>query len=74
MIDRSLATDERVSLITDVLSDHDETEAVQNLRGSDAQSFVDVVDEVIPHFSSSGDRSAYSNSTPSHHHHHHYVE
>ena len=49
MIDRPLATDERISLITDMLSDHDETEAVKNLSGSDAQSFVDVVDEVLPH-------------------------
>ena len=49
MIDRPLATYERVSLITDMLSDHDEAEAVQNLSGSDVQSFVDVVDEVLPH-------------------------
>ena len=41
-----LATHERVSLITTTLSDRDEVEAVRNLRGGDAQTFVDVMYEV----------------------------
>ena len=49
LIDHPLTTAERVSLITDLFSDHDETEAVKHLSGDDAQSFVEVVDEVIPH-------------------------
>ena len=31
-----------------LLSNHDETEAVKRLRGDDAQTFVDVVDKVLP--------------------------
>jgi len=48
LIDRPLATDQRISLITAIFSDHDETEAVKRLSGDDAQSFVDVIDEVLP--------------------------
>ena len=47
LIDLPLTTDERVSLITTIFSDHDETEVVRWLRGDDAQSFVDVIDEVL---------------------------
>ena len=49
MINRPLAKDERISLITDIFSDRDETEVVKCLSGDDAQSFVDVIDEVLPH-------------------------
>ena len=49
LIIRPLVANERVSLITYIFSDRDETEAVKRLRGDDAQSFVDVVDEVLPH-------------------------
>ena len=48
LIDRPLAKDERISLIADIFSDRDETEVVKCLRGGDAQSFVDVIDEVLP--------------------------
>ena len=47
LIDCPLATDERVSLITAIFSDPDEIEVVKGLCGNDAQSFVDVVDEVL---------------------------
>ena len=49
MINRPLAKDERISLIADIFSDRDETEAVKCLSGDDAQSFVDAIDEVLPH-------------------------
>ena len=52
LINPSLTSDAvRISLIADIFSDNDETEAAKGLRGDDAQSFVDVVEEV-PHFSS----------------------
>ena len=54
LIDHPLGTNERISLITYIF-DSDETEAVKNLRGDDAQLFVDVVDEVFSHsFASEG--------------------
>lgn len=34
-------------MITDLFSDHGETEAAKRLRGNDAQSFIDVIDEVL---------------------------
>ena len=46
---RSLSTDERVSLIMRIFSDPDEAEAAKRLCGDDAQSFVDVLDEVLAH-------------------------
>jgi hypothetical protein len=48
LIDRSLTSDERTILITDIFSNRDETEMVKHLHGDDAQSFVDVMDQVIP--------------------------
>jgi hypothetical protein len=48
LIDRPLASDERISLITHIFSDRDETKAIKCLCGDDAQSFVDVVDKVFP--------------------------
>ncbi|KAF9642811.1 kinase-like protein [Thelephora ganbajun] len=48
LIDRPLATNERTSLIKDIFTDRDEIEMVRRLHGDDAQSFVDVIDEVPP--------------------------
>ena len=48
LIDCPRATDKRISLIADLFSNGDETEAVKRLCGGDAQSFVDVIDEVLP--------------------------
>ena len=48
LIDHLLAPDEQISLITDIFSDRDETEIVKHLRGEDAQSFVDLIDQVNP--------------------------
>ena len=47
LIEGPLNSDVRVSLIADIFSDRDETEMVKQLRGDDAQSFVDVMDQVI---------------------------
>ena len=49
LIDRSLTPDERISLIADIFSDHDETKAAKCLHGDDAQSFVNIIDEVLLH-------------------------
>ena len=49
LIDRPFTTDERISLIADLFSDRDEIEALKDLSGSDAQSFIDMVDEVPFH-------------------------
>ena len=49
LIDRPLATDECISLIAGIFSDRGEAEAIKHLQGDDAQSFVDVIDEVPPH-------------------------
>jgi len=49
LVDRPPAIAERISLITVIFSDSDETEAVKCLSGDAAQSFIDVVDEVLPH-------------------------
>ena len=49
LIDRPFTTDERASLIVDLFSDPDEIEALKDLSGSDAQSFIDMVDEVRIH-------------------------
>ena len=49
MVKLPLASDEQISLITEIFSDHDETEAVNSLCGDDAQFFVEVIDEVHFH-------------------------
>lgn len=49
MIDPSLDPKERVSLIEATFSDRDEVEAVRRLCGEDAQSFIDIADEVFAH-------------------------
>ena len=45
-----LTTDERVSLVADLFSDRDEIDALKALSGSDAQSVIDAIDEVLVHF------------------------
>ena len=47
MVELPLASGNQTSLISDILSDRDETEAVKSLHGDDAQTFVDVVDKVL---------------------------
>ena len=64
MIDHPLPIGERVSLIADMFSDRDETEAIKRLQGNDAQMFVDVVDEVFSHSSYQKNRSTDLNSNP----------
>jgi len=53
-VDRPIAVDKSISLITAVFSDRGVAEAVKRLSRDDAQAFVDVVDEVIPHSSVQG--------------------
>ncbi|KAF9646874.1 kinase-like protein [Thelephora ganbajun] len=47
LLDRPLATDQRIALIKDIFSDDNETKVVRHLHGDDAQSFVDVIDEMM---------------------------
>lgn len=49
LVDHPPVTNECISLIEEIFSDPDETEAVKYLCGDDAQSFVDVIDEVLSH-------------------------
>ena len=49
LTDRHLTTDERASLIADLFSNRDEIEALKILSESDAQSFIDAIDEVPLH-------------------------
>jgi len=53
-IDRHIDIDKRISLITAIFSNHRVAEAVKCLCREDAQAFVDVVDEVLPHSSVQG--------------------
>lgn len=46
LISQPLPTDERVSLIATIFSDRNEVDTVNLLRGDDAQTFVNVIDEV----------------------------
>jgi hypothetical protein len=46
LISRTLATPERISLITKIFSNRDEVEVVEMLSGDDAQNFINVIDEV----------------------------
>lgn len=48
LIDRPLDPDDRIALITEIFADREEIETVRRLRGEDAQSFIDVIDEVFP--------------------------
>ena len=45
----SLPTNERVSLIVSIFSDHDEVEVIGGLTGEDAQNVIDMVYEVSTH-------------------------
>ena len=49
LINSPLTTDERVSLIAGLFSDSDEINTLKALSGSDAQSVIDVIDEVLDH-------------------------
>ena len=49
MVDCPFALDERISLTKAIFSNREETEAVKNLHGNDAQSFVNILDEVLLH-------------------------
>ena len=46
LTDRPLTIDERVSLVADLCSDRSKIDAVKDLSGGDAQSFIDMIDEV----------------------------
>ena len=48
LIGRPLAANECIPLIADVLSDRGEVEAINRLSLDEAQSFVDVLDQVFP--------------------------
>ena len=50
LTDGPLTTDERISLIADLLSDRDAVGTHRALGESDAQSVVDVMDEVLVRF------------------------
>jgi len=63
-IDRPIAIDKRISLITAIFSCRRVAEAVKCLRRDDAQAFVDVVDEVLPHSSTQGKLLADLKSNP----------
>ena len=54
LIDRPIVVDKHISLITAIFSNHHVAEAVKSLSREDAQAFVDVVDEVLPHSSARG--------------------
>ena len=49
LTDGPLTTDERISLIADLFSDRDAVGTHRALSESDAQSVVDVMDEVLVH-------------------------
>lgn len=49
LIEHALTTDERISLIVEIFSDHSQITMVRNIHRDDAQKFVDVVDQVHPH-------------------------
>lgn len=46
LITHTLTTHERVSLITMIFSDRDQTETVRRLNGDNAQTFIDTIDKV----------------------------
>ena len=54
LISYPLSTHERIALITSIFSDHGEVEAVEHLTGNDAQTFIDLIDEVSTYIISSG--------------------
>ena len=58
MISQTLALDERISLITTIFSDSNQVEVVGQLSGDEAQSFIDIIDEVIFHTTSCSEDKA----------------
>jgi len=64
LVTYALEAQERVSLITDIFSEQDEPEAVEHLRGEDAQAFVDVIDKVRSHISTPKKRARRSRLKP----------
>ena len=46
----TLTTNERVSLITTIFTDHIQVDMVGNLSGDDAQAFINMIDGVRPFF------------------------
>ena len=46
LISYTLTTDERISLIATIFSDHNQVQVVKHLSGHDAQIFIDTIDEV----------------------------
>ena len=62
LINCPIALDKRISLITAILSDRCGAEAIKRLCRDDAQAFVDVIDEVLPHSSVQGNRLTDLNS------------
>ncbi|KAF9646886.1 kinase-like protein [Thelephora ganbajun] len=46
LIGHTLPTDERISLITSIFSDHDEVGVLEYLSSGDARAFIDMVDKV----------------------------
>ena len=50
-VDSPLTTNKRISLVTAIFSDRNAAEVVKRLSRDDVQSFVDVIDEVLPHSS-----------------------
>jgi len=49
LINSSLSTHERISLIASIFSDRNDAKTFDNLSGDDAQTFVDVIDRVRLH-------------------------
>ena len=49
LADSPLTMDERISLIGEIFSDQDEIDALKALSGTDAQSVIDMIDEVLVH-------------------------
>lgn len=49
LINHTLATDERVSLITGIFIDRHQVEMVEHLSRSNAQRFIDMIDDVSHH-------------------------
>jgi len=56
LINSTLPTPECISLIVSIFSDRNEVEIVGHLCGDDAQSFVDAIDGVCLHSSTSKER------------------
>jgi len=49
LISHPLAAHERISLINTIFLDNNQVEMVGRLQGEDAQTFIDIIDEVSPH-------------------------